>query len=842
MAMHTWRLLTAAFAAGLASIAGAQPVNDECTNAIVITAPSDVQGDSTGASGFDLSSCAGTGDVLDVWFSITVATGGVVTFDTIGGATWDTTLSAFSACDGVELACNDDTNGLQSRINVNFAMGQTVLIRVAGFGGASGPFTMHVSAPQIPTGNDDCGGALVLMPGATVTGSNAGATGTNLSSCAGAGDVNDVWYRFTAATSGTHAFDTLGTVGLDTTLSVFDSCGGSELVCDDDAAGNLLSRVQLFLNTGQTVFVRVAGYNGQQGPFTLSSRVPSTPAPNDNCPDAEAVAVLPHTYTRDASGSAEDLDVSCNDGAATSTANGVWFTYTPGATQLVRFSDTSPANIVVTIFTGPCESLSEVFCSDAEDFVYPLQGGTAYRILVGAFPATGHPLGVPLNFSMQQVNPPTNDTCDTAEIVTGSPFNHTVDISTATNDVDVACNAAANTETRNGVWYRFTPAETGRVVFNETSANDVVFAVFTGSCEGGLTEVYCNGTEPSAPFDVAAGTVYHVLVGLNSATAGATAPISFVLGFTPAPGACCAGTACTIVANAGACSGSWRGAGSTCGDPQGTDDSDVAIPDYPFGGPVTPVSSVVAINESITISDLDIVVEIFHEYAGDVFIRLTGPNSQTVELFKRAGTPSCTPGELATGGGGNDLNGRYVFDDEATTTLHAAVLAGPSPIAPGRYLPSGCGGAATSLDAVFGGQSATGVWTLEVSDEDEGVVGTVLSFGLIINGGVNQPCASGGDNGACCRNAACEVASSSACTGPGQRFVGANSVCNATGNIRTPCCKADTNQDGDITLQDLFDFLVLWFSQAPGANTDGSPEIGIQDIFDYLRAWLTACQ
>lgn len=139
------RLLCPSFVIfALAGIAAAQPANDLCSNAIQVFAGVPQNGTNVNATGTDLSSCAGTGDTRDVWYSFTAPENGLASF-TVCGASWDTTLSAFNGCGGAELACNDDDCGLQSTIVVAMTDGQTCLVRVAGYGGATGSFTLNTS-------------------------------------------------------------------------------------------------------------------------------------------------------------------------------------------------------------------------------------------------------------------------------------------------------------------------------------------------------------------------------------------------------------------------------------------------------------------------------------------------------------------------------------------------------------------------------------------------------------------------------------------------------------------------------------------------------------------------
>lgn len=54
-------------------------------------------------------------------------------------------------------------------------------------------------------------------------------------------------------------------------------------------------------------------------------------------------------------------------------------------------------------------------------------------------------------------------------------------------------------------------------------------------------------------------------------------------------------------------------------------------------------------------------------------------------------------------------------------------------------------------------------------------------------------------------------------------------------------CPADSNSDGSISVQDLFDFLAAYFSGFPAADVNGSQTLTVQDIFDFLTAYFTGC-
>jgi hypothetical protein len=58
------------------------------------------------------------------------------------GSSFDTTLAVFDSCGGIELACNDDYCALQSQLTIDLTAGQTYLIRVAGYNGQTGGYTL----------------------------------------------------------------------------------------------------------------------------------------------------------------------------------------------------------------------------------------------------------------------------------------------------------------------------------------------------------------------------------------------------------------------------------------------------------------------------------------------------------------------------------------------------------------------------------------------------------------------------------------------------------------------------------------------------------------------------
>jgi hypothetical protein len=135
----------------------AQAVNDDCENYLEISDGSYTN--STALATNDGSASCGLSDTApDVWYVYTPNAGGILEIDTCGSA-YNTVLSIHTFCPGTdanELECNDDDDScgagsLQSAISMPVTVGTPYLIRVAGYDGDSGDFTLNVTGPYDDT-------------------------------------------------------------------------------------------------------------------------------------------------------------------------------------------------------------------------------------------------------------------------------------------------------------------------------------------------------------------------------------------------------------------------------------------------------------------------------------------------------------------------------------------------------------------------------------------------------------------------------------------------------------------------------------------------------------------
>lgn len=147
-----------------------------------------------------------------------------------------------------------------------------------------------------------------------------------------------------------------------------------------------------------------------------------------------------------------------------------------------------------------------------------------------------------------------------------------------------------------------------------------------------------------------------------------------------------------------------------CGDlgdgeyPSG--DVPLAIPDDATNA----VISFLSVLDSVSIADVNVMVDITHTWDEDLDVTLESPEGTIVELF------------TDVGGNGNDFD-QTLLDDEAGTSI----TAGSAPFA-GTFFPEG-------LLSAFDGEDAQGDWVLTVFDDDVLESGTLNGWSLFITPG-----------------------------------------------------------------------------------------------------------
>jgi len=578
---------------------GAPPANDVCgANMASFTiagaggTASANSNNATDDAGLPSGSCpAGS---KDVWYYFTPTTSGDWLVSTCG-TSYDTIVNVYSGACGslTEIGCNDDTTqctGGTSAVRVSLTAATLYRIRIASKSGSTGAYTISVQPSPV---NDDCSAALDLntlcstsglFNGAKLQQSNANATTNGTASCATSS--RDLWYKFNPAVSGTWTIETCGTgATIDTVVSLYDACGGTEIDCNDDAAvpctsAAIHSRISPTLTTGTTYWLRVATKGTSAGGLILFSLIPpSVVQGNDVC------SALPDpAYTIPGTGGSAigDLRSASSEGnAASSCQSGTgqkdeFFYFTPTGSCTWNFSTcgcydvdtiisihtacpTAGSNNQVTQTTATC---GDQGCSSG-NLSYlsgvTLTAGTPYVIRVAMWSSSATPGPFVLTVSQ---GPPANDTCATATSLTtsGGSASVTGDNSCATDDgLTPSCGS-----TSKDVWWTFTTtaSQAGNWRIKTCgSAIDTVLTVYSGAC-GTLAEVpsgcnddattgTCSGSQQSEVLvSLLASTTYKIRVASKGATSGGAISLSVVAELPPANDNCSGAIALTLGAAA----------------------------------------------------------------------------------------------------------------------------------------------------------------------------------------------------------------------------------------------------------------------------------------------------
>ena len=239
---------------------------------------------------------------------------------------------------------------------------------------------------------------------AVITGTSGNTTGTNVEATIEDGEpqpfsetytTETVWWSWTAPTTGTAAFDTLGS-NFDTVMSAYtgDNVSSLTLLSEDDDSwdGNTLSRIVFKVTEATTYHIQVAGYNHHTGEITLNWGYAIPPA-NDDFPGITISGTSGSSVFSSDNATREDGEPNPGyDGFSS-----LWWSWTAPLTGDVIFNtngsvcdnSTDAPDTVLAIYTGT--SVGNLTLIDYDDS-YPYDEvalsaveGTTYRITIDGF-------------------------------------------------------------------------------------------------------------------------------------------------------------------------------------------------------------------------------------------------------------------------------------------------------------------------------------------------------------------------------------------------------------------------------------------------------------------------
>ncbi len=397
------------------------PAGDDCSSPIVAVVGSNDFTNINAGTSFGEVTCGfgGAPFTKDVFFSFVAPATDGYTFATCGSsAEFDTGIEVWDGCPdagGNQLACNDDcpeSTAFASRVSADLTAGTTYIIRVGGWDGATGTTDLLISqgAPVGPA-NDNCADATVAIVGNNPFDTNGSSTdGPNPTdaSCGafGAAFFNDVWFTFTAPTTGNFLVS-LCSATWDTRLDIYDGCGGTIVVCNDDAdsgACGLASEATLAATAGTSYSIRIGGYGAANfgvGDMVISSDGGGGGGGGAGLTCAESVTLPMGATTFTRAGATVDLDYTglCDMGAFGTDINYncIFYKFTPTQAGLYTFSTCNTANHDTRLSAQTtCDASSVIACNDdgtgctgfSSIMDVTLSCGTEYTIALGGYSAT----------------------------------------------------------------------------------------------------------------------------------------------------------------------------------------------------------------------------------------------------------------------------------------------------------------------------------------------------------------------------------------------------------------------------------------------------------------------
>jgi len=280
--------------------------------------------------------------------------------------------------------------------------------------GAAYAFAMPSTAQGAASDTCEGASALNLLSGQQnlITGCTDSASPSKpaILGCGGANAGNDIWYAWVPSCSGNVVMDTYGSA-FDTILSIHTACpaAGDEhiIACNDDGFPypNRASLVTFNYTAGQLYYIRVTGYGGDHGNYTLRINDFAPVPQNDSCASPQVVtAPGNYPYRACAATTEPNMPLACG----TAMVKDLWFVFTPNVTGTLK-ADTCSSNYdtVLAVYGGaacPGANTQPVACNDDSTLITPcgalgsavstsILGGFPYLIRVGSYPYNGNSAG-----------------------------------------------------------------------------------------------------------------------------------------------------------------------------------------------------------------------------------------------------------------------------------------------------------------------------------------------------------------------------------------------------------------------------------------------------------------
>lgn len=481
----------------------AQPANDQCANAEIITVTTatstNITFDTTTATVINEIGCSGTttANYADVWYEFTMPVNGNVYID--GTIAWNH-FQLYDTCSGTELFCFTNEG-----IFYNLTAGTTYKLRVFRTSSyASNSYqSFSIKAYELLS-NDDCVNATpITVETATAQTINfelGGAQITNEINCTNpsANDYVDAWYEFTMPVN--------GNVFIDASIAwnrfqLFDSCNGTELFCFNDN-GTFYG-----LTAGTTYKLKVFRFSSNATfNFNNFSIQAFEQALNDTCANAEVINVSSATLLTvpfELRATESNIEMGCN-GSTAEDYRDLWYEFTMPVNGNIYVDGNISWNKFQLLDT--CNG-TELNCFYDTGYFYNLTAGTTYKLRV--YRTDNNVDDVYREFDIQTFPQIANDNCANTEVITlteGATVNTNFELNGAQVSNEEGCVGSA-LDNYHDAWYEFTMPVNGNIQVNGL-VNWNKFQLLD-ACNG--NEIYC--FDNTGDFNnLTAGTTYKLRV------------------------------------------------------------------------------------------------------------------------------------------------------------------------------------------------------------------------------------------------------------------------------------------------------------------------------------------
>ena len=419
--------------------------NDDCSNSKPLT-PGSTCNPIAGDVGYATASIAA--NLEDVWYSFQAST--TTHYLTVSAfGSFNPIIDVYSGCPGsnpILKTLNSSTSPIENGFISGLTIGTTYYYRVYDKSTTTIPdqtnFTTCVTEGVI---NDECSGAIALIPKATCS-----ATSGDLSIATASigADLEDVWYSFTAAAT-SQFFNATGSGNLDPVIEIFTTCptGTTALKKIDNTTSITENGFISSLVIGTKYYYRVYHKSTVNPTVTSFTTCVTNPATNDECAGAPLIST-------GATCNAVAGDFKNATALLTPSIEDLWYSFKATATtQFITVTGGGNFDPLIDVYTT-CPSgtvLKQISTNSSiteNGFVSGLTINATYYYRVYNS-STTNPSQT--SFSTCVTDPAPNDNCSGAIVVTPgsncSPING--DVGNATNSL---------VSGYEDVWYSFTAA------------------------------------------------------------------------------------------------------------------------------------------------------------------------------------------------------------------------------------------------------------------------------------------------------------------------------------------------------------------------------------------------